>query len=180
MTLEKEIKIRVSMSCDWTTHFYLSSGPYQYLIPMNECDYVPSSLFCSVCLYLNLTSYWSRKLTLQLKVIFRYFISIILRAKYLPSMKLIKALAFKTLWGEYQLLHYHNYFLLKELEIMNLKRSHQQNLSEISQVNFSNLTFEINIFCRHYSNFNPAWSTKRKCLIISSLKKNKYENTFKF
>ena len=54
--------------------------------------------------------------------------------------------SFKTLWGEYQFLHYHNYFLLQELEIMNLKRSHQQNLSDISQVNFSNLIFEIKTY----------------------------------
>ena len=80
----------------------------------------------------------------------------------------------ETLWGEYLSLDYHNYFLLQELEIMNLKRSHQQNLSDISQVNSSNVGFQINIICRHYLNFNQVWSTKRKCLIISSLKRSKY------
>ena len=58
---------------------------------------------------------------------------------------------------------------------MNLKRSHQQNLSDISQVNLSNVRFEVNIFFRRYLNFSQAWSIKRKCLIISSLKKSKYD-----
>ena len=63
----------------------------------------------------------------------------------------------------------------QELEIMNLKRSHQQNLSDISQVNFSNVWFIKHFFCRHYLSFSQAWLIKRKCLIISLLKRSKYE-----